>query len=98
MSKRIRDLSIASKYRNMPCVVCNDTWGTSGDHIKTFGSGGKCEDENLWALCTKHHLEKGNLGLASFVEKYSQLIDQLHNRGWELDGFFNKWMRRVDDE
>lgn len=78
--------------------MCRDTNGTVADHIKTFGSGGLCIHENLWALCPTHHLEKGNLGLTTFVNKYKQLEPYLKGKGWEYIEFTDKWVRTMDGE
>jgi hypothetical protein len=93
MPKRTRNLQLAEFYRSRPCVVCGKRYGTVGDHIKTFGSGGECCHENLWSLCPFHHLEKGNIGTQSFIGKYPQLIPHLKSKGWEKDEFTGKWIR-----
>ena len=98
MPKRTRNLTLAAFYRERPCVVCSDTYGTCGDHIKTFGSGGECVHENMWALCPTHHLEKGTIGLTSFVIKHPQLIAHLNGKGWEFDHFSKKWIRNINGE
>lgn len=96
MPKRVRNLQVAELYRSRPCVVCGARQNTCGDHIKTFGSGGECVHENMWALCPRHHLEKGNMGLQTFVRSYPQLEAHLRSKGWEYDGFTEKWIRITD--
>lgn len=96
MPKRVRNLKIAEFYRNRPCVVCGKKYGTTGDHIKTFGSGGECVHENMWPLCHLHHIEKGTKGLMTFVRTYPQLEVHLKSKGWIYDEFTEKWIRVTD--
>lgn len=91
MPKKKRDIELAKKLAGQPCVVCKNTM-TCGDHIKTRGSGGECHEDNLWALCMKHHNKKGEMGLATFVASY-QLEEVLLEKNWEYDYFSNKWIR-----
>lgn len=98
MSKRKRNKWVSKIYRGKPCAVCGSTVGSAGDHIKTFGSGGECAYYNMWALCQKHHVEKGQTGLTTFVNKYPKLKDLLIIKGWEYDEFLNKWIRIAHED
>ena len=91
--KRKRNLELASIYRQMRCVVCQTNMHVSGDHIKSFASGGECCHENMWALCHHHHIEKHTLPLSEFVERYPQVRKHLENKGWEICDFTRKWIR-----
>ena len=95
--KRKRNLKQASKYRGKPCVVCDTRTNTVGDHIKTFGSGGECVDDNMWSLCVRHHSLKGDQGLTTFVRKYPHLKKILKEKGWEFEEFTQKWIRLTPD-
>lgn len=97
MGKRKRNLELAKFYHNKPCVVCGSKANTCGDHIKSFGSGGECSFENMWALCPEHHLEKHNSGLLTFVNKYPQLEGRLKLKGWKFEEFAQKWIRLTDE-
>ncbi len=92
--KRKRDKNLAAYFRSKPCTVCGIEDNTiSGDHIKTFGSGGECCHENMWSLCFKHHREKEDNGLTVFTNKYPHLELILKQKGWEFDEFSGKWIR-----
>lgn len=71
---RVIDLELIRRVRMMPCRVCGreptQEAPNDPDHIRTRGSGGGDNLSNLWALCRHHHIEKGQIGIKSFVEKY----------------------------
>lgn len=80
----------------MDCIICGSREGVSGDHIKTFGSGGECCEGNLWALCFNHHREKHDKGLTEFVDKYS-LREILIDKGWFFEEFMQRWIRKTKE-
>ena len=71
---RVIDLELLKKVREMPCRVCGRQPSPGNpndpDHIRTRGSGGGDTENNLWALCRFHHIEKGRIGIKTFAEKY----------------------------
>jgi len=93
MPKRKRDKKQAKRYSQMPCIVCGDTYQVSGDHIKSFGSGGKCTDDNMMPLCFKHHRQKEDIKLTRFVKEYPFLEDVLIQKGFWFSKFDNKWKK-----
>ncbi len=94
--KRIVDDKLCASYRFMPCLVCRDTFGIVGHHIKSKGSGGHDIDENLMPLCVAHHSEVHNIGLVSFSKRYAKVRVFLKGMGWYLCQFKNKWYLSVD--
>ena len=97
MPKRKRNIELAKFYRERPCIVCGDESTVAGDHIKTFGSGGECCHENMWSLCFRHHREKEDNGLTTFVNNYPKLKVILKSKGWEFEEFTGKWIRLTVD-
>jgi len=94
MPRRVRNQTLAAFYRGRPCLVCGSTDDSvAGDHIKSFGSGGECCHENMWAMCFDHHREKHDIGLTLFVERYPDLKGHLKSKGWDYDEFSGKWIR-----
>ena len=47
------------------------------DHIEPFHDGGKCEDENLMAVCISCNLQKGGRTLECFRELIEDKLNQL---------------------
>ena len=97
MPKRTRDPNKAKWFRNTPCIVCLKTETTTGDHIKTFGSGGTCNFSNMWGLCFEHHREKEDIKVKRFVDKHKHLAPILIAKGWGFDEFSNKWIRLANE-
>ncbi len=67
----------------MKCVVC----GKRGErhHIKTRGSGGGDEAENILFLCRFHHSEWHQMGAFKFCQNYEKIGKLLKYMGWEFD-------------
>lgn len=61
--------------REMSCCVCNHSPPSDPEHIKTVGSGGGDNLENLMPLCREHHTEAHTIGKKTFYKKYSLAID-----------------------
>lgn len=66
------------------CIVCNKT-PCDIDHIKTRGSGGGEEGFNKWSLCRLCHIEKHQIGIFSFANKYPKAKDMLLKLGWVFE-------------
>lgn len=72
--KKIVSKTNLNFVKALPCFICGD--GPSDpDHIKTRGSGGGDELENLNALCRKHHVERHKIGIKTFLDKYMEQIN-----------------------
>ena len=61
--------------RSHKCIICTELgtyqeFPTEADHLTTRGAGGGDEQENLWPLCTRHHAERHQIGIRTFVKKY----------------------------
>ena len=52
-TKPIRDAAFLDFIRSKPCLVCNAM--SVPHHLKTFGTGKKCDDWLTVPLCPKHH-------------------------------------------
>jgi len=74
--------------------VCDSTYQTVADHIKTNGSGGSDDVWNLMPLCFDCHDEKGRTSVRIMAERYLQYKNWLIRNGWEID-YFGKWRRYV---
>lgn len=57
------------------CEICMD-YSQPPHHIKTRGSGGRDNHENLIALCRYHHTEVHSSGWQTFIQKYPELADK----------------------
>lgn len=75
-----------NKFRGKPCVVCRKP--SDPAHIKTRGSGGPDEEDNLLSLCRMHHSEQHQVGWVRFARKYRQVEFVLGQKGWEIRGEF----------
>lgn len=73
----------------MRCLVCNRDHADRA-HVKTRGSGGGDEPENIMPLCRLHHIEQHKIGIITFVEKYSQVRAFLESRGWTVIDVFGR--------
>jgi len=86
--ERIRDEALKAEVRAQGCVVdnCDCIQGryNDPDHVKTKGSGGDDVPENLMPLCRFHHVEKGTIGVKTFIKKY----------GLEFSTELQRWIRR----
>jgi 5-methylcytosine-specific restriction endonuclease McrA len=80
------------KYKtDDPCIVCGQS-PSDIDHIKTRGSGGGDNPNNLLTVCRVHHSERHSLGLRRFVEKHSQVRRELIAKGWKFDPVLLRWV------
>ena len=59
-----------------PFCFCGN-YSAAPHHIRTRGSGGGDESENLLALCTTHHTEAHTMGIQSFANKYEQFYEKI---------------------
>lgn len=59
------------------CEICRD-YSVPPHHIKTRGSGGKDNHENLVSLCNTHHTEVHVIGWRTFVDKYTMLASKFY--------------------
>lgn len=99
MIKRIVDKKLLEEYREKPCAVCGISGGglVTGHHIKSKGSGGHDTEENLMAMCFKHHREVHDKGLKTFVNKYPEIEAILVLKNWKRCQFDGTWMHLTGD-
>lgn len=76
----------------MPCIICGKT-KVDIDHIRSRGAGGRDDDFNLWELCRDHHMEKHQISLKRFAEKYPSAKNELLKKNWSFDEIRKKWSR-----
>ena len=88
--KRIVDQEVLQKYRGAKCVVCSQS--SEPAHIRSRGASGDDIDDNILALCRKHHSESHNIGWAKFCLRYPKVYDELMKKGWIFNN--NKLMRK----
>lgn len=77
----------------MSCLVCGRT-NVDRCHIKTKGSGGSDQDQNIMLLCREHHVEQHKIGVITFIEKHPQVMAYIETMGWEIIGI-NSFKRLV---
>lgn len=58
--KRIRNRKALEAARRDRCEVCGNRWGLQIHHIKSRGSGGHDEPQNLICLCVACHNQAHN--------------------------------------
>lgn len=75
--KRIVNKALVSKVRELGCFVCG--WKPcDAHHVRSRGAGGGDTEENLLALCRRHHSEIHQIGKTKFFSKYKTL--QCYNK------------------
>lgn len=88
---RVSNRELLDRYRLYDCSVNACTVSeVCAHHIKTKGSGGNDEEDNLLSLCQKHHAEVHQIGLCKFSNKYPEIEYKLREKGWVLHG--SKWV------
>lgn len=73
-----------SWIRRMPCCVCGprgQKTRTEAAHVTTRGADGKARD--IVPLCSSHHQEQGDMGIASFQEHYLVDLEAVAAELWE---------------
>lgn len=78
-SGRIVDRNFLDQVKALPCLLCGGV--SDPDHITTRGAGGGDVKGNVWPVCRTHHIERGKIGLGTFIKKYPQLIVWLRDNG-----------------
>ena len=78
--KRLVDKKLLAVIKNSKCIICGIS-PSDPDHIKHRGSGGEDTPINLWPLCRSHHIERHQIGLTRFTQKYPQALRELIKRG-----------------
>jgi hypothetical protein len=71
---------VLDEFRGKPCLICRAP--SDPAHIKSWGSGGKDERENLLSLCRHHHSESHQVGWLVFCQKYPKVLWELQKKGW----------------
>jgi len=77
----------------MTCMVCGKT-NVDRCHIKTKGSGGGDDEQNIILLCREHHVEQHKIGIITFIEKHPDVKTYVEQNGWQIDNV-NSFKRLV---
>ena len=89
-----RSPEIYNQFKKDRCEINNNCMGPLDiDHVKTFASGGKDEENNCLTLCRCHHTEKGMKGLIHFAQKYPQIERWLRLHEWTICPIRKKWIQ-----
>lgn len=67
------------------CQACNKFKPLDRAHIKTKGSGGTWDDDNILMLCRECHQKQHYIGFFKLCKLYPSLEEILNEKGW----FFN---------
>lgn len=78
---------------NKPCIICLFPIADRA-HIKSKGSGGTWDDENILSLCRSHHREQHSVGWKKLCSRYPIVEYELNRWGWELVEEFRIWKLR----
>lgn len=73
---RIHEREVLKDVKKDKCVVCKST-PVDPDHITTRGAGGGDTFDNVWPLCRRHHQERHQIGICTFIEKYESAYEWL---------------------
>lgn len=84
---RVQNKAILSSFHNKRCLVCGVP-SCDPAHIKTKGSGGRDEENNLMPLCREHHSQQHLIGISTFSEKYESVSEYLECHGWKVVNLF----------
>jgi hypothetical protein len=80
---RFTDDKLLAKVRTQSCVACGKPGPSDPHHLTTRGHGGGDLEDNLIALCRKHHTEVETIGIRKFCRLYAcvrfWLIDHKRN-------------------
>jgi hypothetical protein len=71
---------ISDHFRSLPCCVCGKT-PSQANRIRQSVT----EFFNLIPLCSKHTIQKENLGLENFIAKHDMVKTYLIQKGWVLN-------------
>lgn len=78
---RIKNRKLLDEVKKGSCLICG-RFPVDPDHISTVGAGNHDTASNVWALCRRHHTEKGALGIITFASRYPQALQELESRGF----------------
>jgi 5-methylcytosine-specific restriction endonuclease McrA len=79
------------------CVACG-TINVDRCHIKSKGSGGSWDNDNIILLCRICHITSHQIGWPSFVIKYPNARIVLFDKGWHIENEFGVLkLKRIED-
>jgi len=76
------------------CEACSHNgsfYPLDPDHVRTRGSLGGDDDQNIMTLCRKRHTEKGMKGISYMATKYPSYHKWLIDHNWFFCNFSKKW-------
>lgn len=71
------------------CSVCGK-FDVDRCHIKTKGSGGTWDADNILFMCRQHHTEQHQIGWVKFLTKYPNIEWELNEKGWMVESLFGR--------
>ena len=81
-----KNRALLGTYHAKQCVICG-VQGCDPAHIKSQKSGGDDKDENLMALCRRHHTEQHQISWIGMAEKYTVIAFHLAEKGWKIHAY-----------
>lgn len=82
-----RDKKLAAKFKKKPCLICGDSFSTTGHHVISYKSNPKLDVEwNMVALCFFHHRMIHDIGVITFYNLFPVFKKEIESRGFE---YFN---------
>lgn len=85
-SNRKQDKEVLESFYEKSCLVCGK-FGCDPAHIKTKGSGGDDEKNNLMPLCRIHHIEQHKIGIVTFIKKYQSVYSYVERLGYQINSY-----------
>lgn len=73
------------------CQACGKFGSIDRAHIKSKGSGGTWDDQNILHLCRGCHIKSHSFGWYKFSQKYPAVLWELKKRGWAFENLFGVW-------
>lgn len=66
------------------CEACDKYGLVDKAHVKSRGSGGSMDDDNIILLCRSDHILQHSLGWKRFCNIHLNVKDILKNKGWMI--------------
>ena len=90
--KKTKRPEILDEYRKKNCAVGEGCIGqVVGHHIRSKGASGPDTENNLIALCIRHHRHIHNWGNTKFILEYPQVRREFLAKGWLYDQYRQRW-------
>lgn len=91
--KRFKSKENIDQIKSLPCCACGDQGPSDAHHLKSRGSGGGDELENLVPVCRRCHSLAHSMGTKRFLEYFRVLITRTRKKyklpPINIDRYFN---------